>query len=178
MLAVICGAPASADAVSDALRAARAAYEAGDVELALDELDIARARLLDQRSNALGRFLPPAPEGWSRQVATERHAGLALMGGGVAAEATYASPDGVSGYTLSLLADNPMVASMAAMIAHAPAMGLEVDRIGRERFVTQDGQVMGLVGSRVLVQIDGASPDLMRAALERIDYASLAAFGS
>ncbi|ETX27773.1 hypothetical protein [Roseivivax isoporae] len=169
-------APLLADEIADALTAAQEAYADGDIQYALDELDFARAKLLERKTDALGAWLPEAPEGWTREVDTDMNAGLAMMGGGVGAAASYAGPDGDS-YKVTLMADNPMVASMSAMIAGASAMGMKVERIGRQRFAVQDGQMMALVGNRILVQIEGADAEAMRAVAERIDYDALATFG-
>ncbi|EPX83081.1 hypothetical protein [Salipiger mucosus] len=175
--ALLLSAPVRADEITDTLNGAIEAYEAGDVQCAIEELDYARQKLMEMKTEALGGYLPPAPEGWSREIGTEANAGLAMMGGGVGAEAEYVSPEGES-YSLTLMADNPMVASMAPMIMNASAMGLKMERIARQKFAVQDGQLMGLVANRILVQLEGPDLDTGKSLLETMDFDALAAFGS
>ncbi|MEM7734034.1 MAG: hypothetical protein AAF280_14800, partial [Pseudomonadota bacterium] len=101
---------AEADDITEALQSAIEAYEEGDTQYALEELDYAKQLLQALKTDALVEFLPEAPDGWSREV----NAGLAFMGGSTGAEATY-DGDGQS-ITITVMADNPMVAGMAGMI--------------------------------------------------------------
>ncbi|WP_425097590.1 hypothetical protein [Tropicibacter sp. S64] len=167
--------PLYADEVTDTLQSAIKAYEDGDIQYALDEIDFARQTLMQMKTDSLGAFLPPAPDGWTVEVNSEMNTGLAMMGGGVGAEANYSGPDGKS-VKLTMMADNPMVASMSAMVTNAAAMGMKVERIGRQRFAAQDSQIMGLIGNRVLIQAEG-DLDAARMLLEQVDYDGLASFG-
>jgi hypothetical protein len=168
--------PAQADEVEDLLTSALQAYRDGDIQFALDDLDMARRALVDLKSASLGAYLPEAPDGWTREVNSEMNAGLAMMGGGVGAEATYSSGDGQR-VKLTLMADNPMVMGMSTIIQGAAMMGLEVERINRQRFAIQEGQFLALVGNRVLVQTEG-DLETARGLLEKMDFNALAGFGS
>ncbi|MCA0846210.1 hypothetical protein [Salipiger thiooxidans] len=170
-------APLHADEISDTLQSAIEAYESGDVQYALEELDYARSKLLELKTDALSGFLPEAPEGWTREIDTESNAAMAMMGGGVSAQADYASPEGEH-YGLQIFADNPMVASMSAMINNAGAMGLKTDRIGRQKFALQDNQTMGLVANRILIQLEGPDADTRKMLLETMDFEAMANFGN
>ena len=88
-LAFVLALPAAADEISDTLQSALDAYSKGDAAYALEELDYARQLLLELKTEALARFLPEAPEGWTREINSEMNAGLAMMGGGTGAEASY-----------------------------------------------------------------------------------------
>lgn len=173
----LCTLPVQADEVTDTLQSAMDAYESGDVQYALEELDYARSKLMEMKTDALSAFLPEAPEGWTRDVDTEANSAMAMMGGGVAAEADYIDPDGNT-YSIQMFADNPMVASMSAMITNAGAMGLKTERIGRQKFAIQDGQTMGLIANRILIQVDGAEADTRTMLLETMDFEAMAGFGS
>jgi hypothetical protein len=175
LLAIAATGPARADDVTDTLRSAIEAYEAGDRQFALEEIEFARQLMLEQKTDSLGGFLPPAPEGWTMTLDSDMAAGLAMMGGGVGAGADYAAPDGTT-VTITLMADNPMVAGMAAMVSNAAAMGLRSERIGRQRFAMQDGQLLALIGNRILVQAEGDT-DAARSLLETMDFDALAGFG-
>ena len=176
-MACLWSAPVQADEISDTLTSAREAYEAGDVQYALEELDYARSKLLELKTDALGAFLPAAPDGWTREVNTEANAAMAMMGGGVGAEAEYLSPDGES-YSVQMFADNPMVASMSAMITNAGAMGMKTERIGRQKFAVQDDQTMGLIANRILIQVEGVHAETRKSLLETMDFKAMANFGS
>lgn len=167
-----------ADEISDTLQAAIDAYKDGDVTYALEELDFARQKLMALRAEAFQQFLPDAPEGWTREVESEMQAGLAMMGGGMGASADYRAPDGSQYYSITMMADNAMVSSMGAMVANAAAMGMKVERIGRQRVALNDGQAMALVNNRILVTVEGNDEALLMDAMERVDFEALSNFGN
>ena len=166
---------AHADEVTDTLQSAMDAYNSGDLQYALEELEFAKQLMLTQKTDALSVFLPDAPEGWTREVNTEINASLGMMGGGVGAEARYSG--GGQDFTLSIYADNPMVGAMAAMIQNAAAMGMKIERIGREKFAVQDNTLQGMIANRILVKAEGGEIETMKKVLETIDYKALAGFG-
>ena len=174
-LALTLGLPATADEITDTLQSALDAYNEGNAAYALEELDYARQLLLAIKTDALVGFLPEAPEGWTREINTEMNAGLAMMGGGTGAEASYRG-DGAS-ITLQLMADNPMVGALGGMIANAAMYGAKVERIGREKFMLQNGELTGLIANRILVKASGAAPEAMIPLVEQIDFRALKTFG-
>lgn len=167
--------PAQADDITDALDSARQAYADGDVKYALEELDYARQLLSALNTEALTGFLPQAPDGWTRTVNTEINASLGMMGGGTGAEAEYSGPG--DSFTVTIMADNPMVGAMAGVLANAAMMGLKVERVGREKFAFQDGEFTGLIDSRILVKASGGDRDMMLDALKTMDFRGLKDFG-
>lgn len=169
---------ARADEISDTLQSAIDAYNDGDVAYALEELDFARQKLMQLRSDAFQQFLPEAPEGWTRVVDNDMQAGLAMMGGGMGAGASYNSPDNSQYYSVTMMADNAMVATMGGMVANAAAMGMKVERIGRQRVALNDGQAMALVNNRILITVEGKDEALLMDAMERIDFEALGDFGN
>lgn len=169
---------AQADEITDTLQAAIDAYNEGDVTYALEELDFARQKLMALRAEAFQQFLPEAPDGWTREVESEMQAGLAMMGGGMGASAEYRAPDGSQYYSITMMADNAMVASMGAMVANAAAMGMKVERVGRQRVALNDGQAMAMVNNRILITIEGGDEALLMEAMERIDFDALSNFGN
>lgn len=175
LLALMPGLPATADEITDTLQGALDAYNEGDTAYALEELDYARQLLLALKTDALVGFLPEAPEGWTREINTEMNAGLAMMGGGTGAEATYRG-DGDS-IKLQLMADNPMVGALGGMIANAAMYGARVERVGREKFMIKDGELTGLIANRILVKASGGTPEQMIALVEQIDFRALRTFG-
>lgn len=168
----------AADEISDALESAQQAYADGDIQYAIEELDFARQRLIALKTDALGVYLPEAPDGWSREVDSEMGAALGMMGGGAGAEATYRNESDGSEYTVTLIADNPMIAGIAGMIGQASLMGIRVERIGRQKFMVQDGEMTGLIANRILVKVAGDDEDLMKSVLEGMDFRAIANFGN
>lgn len=167
--------PAQADDVTDTMDAARAAYDAGDIQEAIEELTFAMQLLRDMKTDSLSGFLPEAPSGWTREITTDMAQGLAVLGGGVGAEATYAG--GGKRFTVTVMADNPMVASVGGMLSNAALFGMKRVRAGGEKFFVQAGQLMALIGNRVLIQAEGADVDTMVALLSEMDFAGIEAFG-
>ena len=165
---------AFADEVTDLLSSAQEAYAAGDIQFALDDIEMARSKLIEMKTASLGAFLPEAPEGWTREVNTEMSQAMGMLGGGVGAEANYSNGDKT--VKLSMMADNPMVASMAAMVTNAGAMGMKTERIGRQKFASQENQIMGMVANRILIQAEG-DLETSRALLEMVDFEKLGTFG-
>lgn len=178
-LAALLAAPvagtASADEISDTLQSALDAYNEGDLSYALEELEYAKQKMIAAKADNLTEYLPAAPDGWSREVNTDMNAGLAMMGGGVGAEAAYSGPDG--DVTLTIMADNPMVGAMSGMLANAAMMGMKVERVGRQKFAIQDNTVQGLVDNRILVKGEG-DPATVLGLLETMDFRALGDFGN
>jgi len=56
-------------------------------------------------------------------------------------------------------------------------MGLKTIRVGREKFVDQDGTVSALIEGRVLVQVEGGEQDVIVPLLEQINFRDLGRFG-
>jgi len=167
----------AADEVADALAAALDAYTDGDVSFALEELDFARAKLLEMKADSLNAFLPEPLPGWTREDDTDMAASMGFMGGGSGAGATYFEQSSGESISITLIADSPMVAGIGAMIANASAMGASIERVGRQKFAVQDGQMTALIANRVLVQADGADVETMTALLETMDFRELAGWG-
>jgi len=177
-LAAGLGSASAADEIEDAIAAGLEAYRAGDIAGAREELDYAATLLGQKKAAGLTAFLPPALDGWTRSDGDASAAGAALFGGGLSASASYAR--GGESIEIQIMADNPMVATMGAMLGNPAMMASqgEVRRVGRQRYVVApDGGVMALVGGRALVQLSGsAAREDKIAYFEAIDFAGLEAF--
>lgn len=170
--------PAQADPFVDALEAAIEAYRDGDLQYAEDELVAAQRVLSDRKAAGLADFLPDAPDGWTRLIDDGAGQMLGFLGGGTMASATYSSA--TDSFDLSFMADNPMVAQLAMMMGNAAMitqMGGQVERINRVRFIRDDDSLKAIVGNRILVQAEGADPDVMIPFLEKIDFQAMERFG-
>ncbi|MEM9736707.1 MAG: hypothetical protein AAF908_08905 [Pseudomonadota bacterium] len=170
--------PAAADEVTETIQAALEAYEAGDIATAKEELDFAAQLLSQLKAEGLSEFLPEPFEGWTREEVDTQAAGASLFGGGQMAAALYASDEG--DLEIRLMADSPMVTSMAAVLGNPALMGAmgTVKRVNRQRVViTPDGALQALIDGRVLVQIEGAAPAEQKLAyFETLDIEGLKAF--
>lgn len=169
--------PATADEITDALDAAIQAYEDGDIGDALGEIAYATQLLNELQAEGLTEFLPDPLDGFTREISDDVSASLGFMGGGTAAEATYQAPG--QSFTITLMADNPMVASMAGILGNAGLMATmgQLERINRENFMVSDGEISGLIGGRILIQASGGVIEDMIAHLELIDFDELEDFG-
>ena len=164
-----------ADDVTETLESALKAYQDGDLKYAMEELDFARQLIKAQNTASLTTFLPDGPDGWTREVSTEVTAGMSMMGGGAGAEATYTM--GEESFSITLMADNPMVGALAGMLGSAGLLGMKLERVGRMKYLNQDGELSGIIDNRILIQAKGASTDVMIPVLEDIDVKSLSEFG-
>lgn len=168
---------AQADDVTDTIDALRDAYEAGDVAMALEELNFLQAMLTDMRTESLAEFLPEAPDGWTREVETEMSGIMAMTGGGAGATGTYSKDN--DSFTISLLADSPMITAMGAMLSNpmiARAAGGKLNRVGGIKVLDMDGSLSALIDGRILLQAEGATSDVMLPVIERMDFDALADF--
>ena len=153
---------ARADEVSDALQAALTAYGNGDLATTSQQIVVAQQAMGKQQNALMAALLPAAPEGWTRTDTEDFAQGFAIAGGGTGAEATYANADGSVSFRMSFIADNPMVASMAAMLG-SPQMA-------------QDNSSSTLVANRVLFQAQGATEDQMLPLVQLVDFTKVAGF--
>lgn len=176
LVLIAAGNPGLADEVSDTLSSALQAYEDGDIAYAIEELDYAKQLLQQMNTQELTSFLPEPPEGWTREIGDgSMNAGLAIMGGGVGAEAEYT--DGTETFNVTIMANSPMITMFGGMISNAGMLGMKMHRVGREKFIFNDGELTGLIANRILIQADGADPEVMIPVLETIDFEALAEFG-
>lgn len=177
-LAAFLPAAARADEIEDSISAALDAYRAGDEAAAKEELDFAAQLLAQRQAAGFGEMLPGALDGWTREMEDPQALGGGLFGGGMIARASYTHADGRA-VSIQMMADNPMVASMAAIMGNPAAMGSmgKVVRVGRQKaVVTPEGDVQALVANRVLVSVEGDAPEEDKLAyFSAIDLEALAA---
>lgn len=170
--------PAAADDVSDALHAALDAYDAGNLAKTGESITLAMQGLGTQQSAMLAALLPAAPTGWTATPTTDFARGFGIMGGGARAETRYDKADRSQSFTLSFIADNPMVASMGAMLGNAQMMAMmgKVVKVGDQPLLQTDNNLSTLVNNRVLFQAQGAVTDVMLPLAQTIDFAKVGTF--
>ena len=151
--------PVQADEIEDSLQMALEAYQAGDINAAMEELDYAAQLITQMKAADLGGFLPEALPGWTRSEADQGGGAMMGFGGGMMASATYSRGDDF--IEIQLMADNQMVSSMAMMFGNAAMMGSlgQIKRIKRQKVViTQQGDLQAMIDGRIFVQISGSAP--------------------
>lgn len=183
--AILAAVPASADDVTDAIDAAKEAYDGGNLSEAIQSLDYASQLVRQAKSAEVVKLLPDAPSGWEAEEAEDSSAASALMGGMVSAQRTYNREDG--GYvTISIQSDSPMLQSFGMMFSNPmmlTASGAKLENHkGQKLAVTyrggdKAGDVKTVVDNRYLVSIEGSDvsrEDLLTFA-KAIDYSKLTA---
>lgn len=168
---------AHADAVSDALDAAVAAYADGDLNGTSAQISTAGKELAKLQSGLLLAVFPAAPDGWTRSENTDMAEGMAMLGGGAGAEVTYTDASG-NGVAVSAYADSGMVQTFAGILANPAMMAMmgKVVQINGVDFLEQEGNAtMALVDNRVLLQASG-DPARAQEILGLFDLTALAAF--
>ncbi len=176
----VCALPARADDVTDAIKAALDAYEAGDLVEAKFSLDTAAQLVGAARAKGLQAALPAPFEGWTAEAddGGDMSMASAFLGGAIASR-SYRNTDGDS-VTIAIMADSPMVAQMLAIVGNpqlAASMGKSL-RVGKQRGLeTSSGELQIVVGNRALVTIDG-SADLAakKAYAEAVDFEAVTNF--
>lgn len=170
--------PVLADEFTDVIASALEAYEEGDITIAREELDYAVTLLKEMKSDTLSGYLPEPPAGWTREAADGNDSGMAMamLGGGTTAAATYRND--ASEMTITLVANSPIVSSIGGMITGMATLGGgKPIRIQRTQFADNDGELQGVIDSRILVSVSGDAPVEDKVAmLEAMDFAALRDF--
>ncbi len=152
--------PALADDISSQIDAARGAYGKGDPLHALAALQAAVNQLNQQLVGQFGKLLPPAPRGW--EAAAPESQSLDGVGGGLSVTEAYSKGDAT--LNASLIIDNPAVGASAALFQGTGPLtrpGWSRLKLGSEdvllRFdpATRAGEMMMVIGDRVLLQVEG-----------------------
>ncbi|MEL6335111.1 MAG: hypothetical protein AAFQ88_00570 [Pseudomonadota bacterium] len=168
------------DEVEQALEAALEAYRAGDFALAQQEVDFAAGLLSQRKAQNLASLLPGPFDGWGMEEDgdTNMTAMAAMFGGGLVAQRIYHGPSGT--VELTIMADNPMVASMAALFQNPGLMGAggTLKRLAGQRAVmSPDGELTAMVANRFLIQVTGDADEADKDAyFSAIDFDGLSAF--
>lgn len=170
---------ARADAVTDALAAAQAAYASGQLGQTAAELTKATRAVQALQQARLASMLPQSSGEWTVTLGENAMDAAGIFGGmvGTMADATYSHSDGRS-FTITLTADSPTVASMAGILGNPQMMAMmeNVVKVGAVDMLDQDGSLSALIANRVLLQAQGADVADMSAILGTMDFAKLAQF--
>lgn len=165
------------DEITATLQSAMEAYADGDIQYALDEIAYAQQLLQGLVAEGLQGYLPAPLDGWTMTIDEEAAQGMGFIGGGTIARGEYSGPG--PSFTITLMADNPMVNSMGAMLGNAQMMAAmgPIVRINRQNFLNQDGDLSALIGNRILIQAENGDEDTMVQHLEQMDFREVMMFG-
>lgn len=165
------------DEIAATLQSAMDAYQDGDIQYALDEIAYATQLLQGLVAEGLRAYLPEPLEGWTMTIDEDAAAGLGFMGGGTIARGQYTGPG--RGFTITLMADNALVTSMGAMLGNSQMMSAMggIERINRQNFLNQDGDLSTLIANRILVQAEDGDTEVMIQHLETMDFREMMNFG-
>ncbi len=168
-------ASAWADDFTDQLDRARSAYGNHDLRGAQKSLDNAENLLRQQRLTQWKAVLPDALDGWKAEDIEGTAAAMAMLGGGVSISRRYRKDS--SSVTIELIADSPIVTSVAGMFKMFAAMGAETFMVGNQNAVYRkdDHSVTAIVADKALVTVKGqnASEDDLKAYFKSIRLAEI-----
>lgn len=169
---------AHADDVTDQINEALKAYQNHDTQTAIAALDAASNLMRQSRADGLKKLLPPPPPGWTADAAESTAVSVAMLGGGVTASRVY--HNGVQRVEVQLVADSPMLQTVAALIASPLGAigGMKTVVIGGRRmsYTENDHSYMTLVADKVIVRVEGNSdtPDAtLKSFIGVIDFAAI-----
>ena len=169
---------AHADDVTDQINEALKAYQNHDTQTAIAALDAASNLMRQSRADGLKKLLPPPPPGWTADAAESTAVSVAMLGGGVTASRVY--HNGVQRVEVQLVADSPMLQTVAALIASPLGAigGMKTVVIGGRRmsYTENDRSYMTLVADKLIVRVEGNSdtPDVtLKSFIGVIDFAAI-----
>lgn len=168
--------PARADDILDAIDQSRKAYQAGDLTTAKQSLDLASQLIAQKNAEGFATLLPEPLSGWKAEKAQTSAVGAAVFGGVSAANRSYTNDKGDT-VDISISGDSALLMQFAPMLSNpamAGALGKLV-RIGDQRGVqNQDGDIMMVVGGKVLINVQGSADAASKMAYAKaIDVAKL-----
>ncbi len=149
----------TADNVPTRIDAAKAAYQKNDLARTAHELELALTEIHDRLGQMLTETLPSPLPGWQADPAEVQ--GLAQVGGGLSVNRAYSK--GETSLNISLVLDSPAVDAAVTQLApnqplppHSKRVkvGTE-DALMRYDASTQSGEITMILGTRVLLEIEG-----------------------
>ena len=168
--------PARADDILDAIDQSRKAYQAGDMAAAKQSLDLASQLIAQKNAEGFAGLLPEPLSGWKAEKAQVNAVGAAVFGGVSAATRSYSNAKGDT-VEISISGDSALLMQFAPMLSNpamAGALG-KLIRVGDQRAVqNQDGDIMMVVGNKVLINVQGSGDAASKMAYAKaIDVAKL-----
>ena len=167
---------ALADDVTDALDAARKAYQAGDFAAAKQSADLASQLIGQKSAEGFGALLPEPLSGWTAgKVETTSLGNVAF--GVTSASRTYTAADGKK-VQVQITGDSALLTQFASVLNNPQIAGVlgKVVMIGNQRAIqTNDGDVHIVINNKFLVSVTGSgSPEAKLTYAKAVDVAKIA----
>jgi len=166
----------AADDILDAMDQARKAYQSGDMANAKQQLDLASQLIGQKNAEGFVKLLPAALPGWTAEKAQAQAIGAVMFGGASSASRSYSNAKG-DHVEISITGDSAMLMQFATLLnnpALAGAMGKLVKVNGLRALQNQDGDVIIVVGSKFVVNVQGsADAETKLAYANAVDVATL-----
>ena len=168
-----------ADEIADALSAASAAAETGDLKTASSHRNDARKAIFLKQGALLEALIPAEGDGLTRNVTPDFTANLQFAGGGAGVEASYYDADGNT-MSLNITVDSPIVLPMLQMFGNEQMLSMmgKVVEIQGYKFLDQENGISALIDNRIYVQVTGRETVHLVKFMETMDLAKLARFDS
>jgi hypothetical protein len=168
--------PARADDILDAIDQSRKAYQSGDLTTAKQSLDLASQLIGQKNAESFAAMLPEPLPGWRAEKPQTNALGSAAFGGISAASRNYTNAQGDT-VEVSISGDSALLMQFAPLLSNpamAGALGKLV-RIGDQRAVqNQEGDIMMVVGGKVLINVQGSADAASKMAYAKaVDAAKL-----
>jgi hypothetical protein len=169
--------PAQAgDDILDAIDQARKAYQAGDLGLTKQQLDLASQLIGQKNAEALTKLLPEPLAGWTAEKSQAQAVIPAIFGGASMASRIYRDGNGHS-VEISITGDSVMLSALAPLLNNpmmAGAMGKLV-RVGDQHAIqAQNGDLTLVVNGKFVITVRGSADNAAKLAYaQAIDVAKL-----
>jgi hypothetical protein len=167
---------ALADDVTDALEAARKAYQSGDFAAAKQSADLASQLIGQKNAEGFAALLPEPLAGWKAgKVETQSLGNVAF--GVTSASRTYTAADGKT-VQVQISGDSALLTQFATVLNNPQIAGVlsKVVMIDNQRAIqTNDGDVHIVINNKFLVSVTGSAlPEARLAYAKAVDVAKLA----
>lgn len=163
-LALLLGASAGADEITDQLDSARAQYDAGELRKAVQTLQFVVAGIQERINLDLLKLLPEPLAGWQADDPQAQSAGMAAVITGTNLSRRYFRDDG-SAVEISIMADSPLIPMMTMMLSNPMMMQTNPNNkiythAGHRGMLehekdSRNWSISLLVANNILVKIDG-----------------------
>jgi hypothetical protein len=174
-ITLLAAAPALADEITDAIDAARKAYQAGDMSNAKQSLDLASQLIGQKNAEGFASLLPNPLPGWKADKPQVTAVGAVGFGASVASRRYHnAKGDSVD---VQITGDSAVVSQIAMLLSNpaiAGAMG-KLIRVGNQRAIQDnEGNIKLVIANKFLVSVEGSADTASKMAYANaIDVAKL-----
>lgn len=171
---------ASEAEINEAISAASKHYAAGELSLAIAQLDYASTLMRQEKGEQVKQAFPPAPAGWQAEDAEAEVAAAAMFGGGISASRHYYNDE--QRIEMQLMMDSPMLQAFSMMLSNPSMIAMSGGKLtkiqGIQAVQKLDGdqleiQFLSPSGAMVSLNGDKAAQSTMLALANAVDLKKL-----